>query len=207
MRLHTGAKPFKCSHCDQRFRTSGHRKSHILGHLKVPSAKKRKSSVKTQAASAVDHAAQMTVNLLSQADIQVAPTQQQLLQNQVVSIDPGLLQQQNFMPVSLTVSDNLAGATLGEGVLATNVLQNLEGIQLHLTSNLGQNIQIAGLDPSMLQQTVQIDASLLQQLQQQGNINITINPNILTQAATTDPNLVTNMQVRAADIPVKIIYI
>ncbi|XP_041376964.1 zinc finger protein 236-like [Gigantopelta aegis] len=197
MRLHTGAKPFKCSHCDQRFRTSGHRKSHILGHLKVPNAKKRKSSAKT---AIIDNTAQqMTVNLLSQADIQAAQNQQQqqqLLQNQVVSIDPALLQQQNFMPVSLTVSDSLGGTGLSEGVLATNVLQNLEGIQLHLTSNLGQNIQIAGLDPNMLQQTVQIDASLLQQLQQQGNINITINPNVLTQAAAADPNLVTNMQVQ-----------
>ena len=29
MRLHTGAKPFECPYCGERFRTSGHRKAHI----------------------------------------------------------------------------------------------------------------------------------------------------------------------------------
>uniref|UniRef100_A0AAY5F325 C2H2-type domain-containing protein n=1 Tax=Electrophorus electricus TaxID=8005 RepID=A0AAY5F325_ELEEL len=29
MRLHTGSKPFKCPYCELRFRTSGHRKTHI----------------------------------------------------------------------------------------------------------------------------------------------------------------------------------
>ena len=29
MRLHTGVKPYECPYCGERFRTSGHRKSHI----------------------------------------------------------------------------------------------------------------------------------------------------------------------------------
>lgn len=34
MRLHTGSKPFKCPICELRFRTSGHRKTHIQSHYK-----------------------------------------------------------------------------------------------------------------------------------------------------------------------------
>lgn len=34
MRLHTGSKPFKCPFCDFRFRTSGHRKTHIQCHFR-----------------------------------------------------------------------------------------------------------------------------------------------------------------------------
>ncbi len=31
MRIHTGVKPFECPCCGERFRTSGHRKAHLLG--------------------------------------------------------------------------------------------------------------------------------------------------------------------------------
>lgn len=122
---------------------------------------------------------------------------QQAMSSQVVSVDPSLLQTQSIMPISFTVPDNLT--SLNESQLATQVLQGLEGIQLHFTSGLGQGIQIAGLDPNILSQTVQIDASLLQQLQQQGNINITINPNVITQQVQAqDPNVITQT-VQATD--------
>lgn len=42
MRLHTGSKPFKCPFCELRFRTSGHRKTHIQCHFR-PSLDSRKS--------------------------------------------------------------------------------------------------------------------------------------------------------------------
>ncbi|XP_050395157.1 zinc finger protein 236 [Patella vulgata] len=181
MRLHTGARPFKCSHCDQRFRTSGHRKSHILTHFKdVTTPKKRKSFPRS-------HDNNQTIQILNQAE---DPN----VGNQVLTLDPSMLSQQNIMPVSLAVADGMGGS-LGESALAAHVLQGLDGIQLHFTGSLGQGIQIAGMDPNLLSQTVQIDASLLQQLQQQGNINITINPNVITQPLPTaaDPNLVQNM--------------
>lgn len=42
MRLHTGSKPFKCPFCELRFRTSGHRKTHIQCHFR-PSSDRNKS--------------------------------------------------------------------------------------------------------------------------------------------------------------------
>ena len=42
MRLHTGSKPFKCPFCELRFRTSGHRKTHIQCHFR-PSLESRRS--------------------------------------------------------------------------------------------------------------------------------------------------------------------
>lgn len=49
MRLHTGAKPFKCPHCDLRFRTSGRRKTHIQFHYKQETRKVRKPVTRTSA--------------------------------------------------------------------------------------------------------------------------------------------------------------
>lgn len=117
---------------------------------------------------------------------------------QVINIDQSMLQQQqNMIPMSLQVPDNIG---VNESALAAHVLQGLEGIQLQLTGNLGQGIQISGLDPNIFSQTVQIDSSLLQHLQNQGNmgnISITINPNLVTNQnplPAADPNLVQNIQ-------------
>lgn len=49
MRLHTGSKPFKCPFCELRFRTSGHRKTHIQCHFRpiTDSRKSKRSSSST----------------------------------------------------------------------------------------------------------------------------------------------------------------
>ena len=97
---------------------------------------------------------------------------------------------QNVLPVSLSITDSFGNVT-DSGVTA-QLLQGLEGVQLQLSANLGQSIQITGLEQNSMLQTVQIDAGLLQQLQQQGNINLTINPNLISAPAVqaTDPSLV-----------------
>lgn len=224
MRLHTGAKPFKCPHCHQRFRTSGHRKSHILGHFKPELPKRRKLQVRhthnneddqarvmLQIHHAVDgeeiqdqahvmnaEQAQQTVTLLNTADAQNQLVANQAAINQVIAVDQSMLQAQNVLPVSLTVQDNVQ---LTESALAAHVLQGLEGIQLQLTGNGGQGIQITGLDPNLFSQTVQIDAGLLQQLQHQGNVNVTLNPNMMTQTLqTSDPNAVPNIQIQPISV-------
>lgn len=195
MRLHTGAKPFKCPHCEQRFRTSGHRKSHIAAHFKPSTPKKqRKYTQRTPRAQPQPQPEQTQqvdfLNVDASMLQNVAPTGTNQVQigNQIINIDQSLLQGQNLLPVSL----NLESLGLSESGLAAQVLQGgLDGVQLQVAGNVGQNIQIQGLDPNTLTQTIQIDAGLLAQLQQ-GTINLSIAPNILQ---TADPNLVQNIQV------------
>ncbi|CAL1538812.1 unnamed protein product, partial [Lymnaea stagnalis] len=124
------------------------------------------------------------------------------LGGQVISVDQSLLQNAGMMPVQLAVNDgcndgsaltaqvtNGERAMLEQSLASVQVIQGLDGaLQLHFTTPLGgqlnQGFQLTGLDPSMLQQTVQIDASVLQQLQQNGFI--TINPSGIQPTLTAD---------------------
>lgn len=61
MRLHTGSKPFKCPFCDLRFRTSGHRKTHIQCHFRANGVNRKSkrpssSSAQTSHSEAMGHA-------------------------------------------------------------------------------------------------------------------------------------------------------
>jgi hypothetical protein len=123
---------------------------------------------------------------------------EQALTNQVINIDQSVLQQ-GVLPISLSITDSYGN--LADNTLAAQVLQSLEGMQLQLTGNVpGQGIQIAGMDPNILTQAIQIDANVLQQLQQGGNVNLTINPSVFNIPQTTapaiqtvDPNQVQNI--------------
>lgn len=42
-RVHTGNKPFLCPICNKAFRTTGHRKAHILSHNKLNNGSKKGS--------------------------------------------------------------------------------------------------------------------------------------------------------------------
>ena len=173
MRLHTGAKPFKCSYCDEMFRTSGSRKMHIQNiHEKPPEGPKKPSILRSvPKKQIVEEQAAETVEMLeSETEEQVPPppmTEQDLLQQQQQQQAQQQQQQafagQQILPITIAGQESLAAFPEG-----ATILQGLDGLQLQLTAtNLGQNFQIQGLDPSI---TVQIDPSLLQQLQQ-GNFN------------------------------------
>ena len=127
MRLHTGAKPFRCIHCDQRFRTSGNRKSHVLQHFKNDPVRRRKARDIEENVQSVD--------FIPTSDVQNVMTINQTNPGQVITVDQAMLGAQSILPVSLTVQpDNPLSATgLSESALATQVLQGLEGIQLQLT--------------------------------------------------------------------------
>ena len=185
MRLHTGAKPFKCPQCDEMFRTSGSRKMHIQNVHENPPAtgppkirEVRRGPLRKKVVVEEEHPVE-SVELLETI---VEETAQQV--SHVVSVNQALQQQQEqqqqheqqqqqaqqqalanqqVLPISIAGQETLAGFPEG-----ATILQGLDGLQLQLTAtNLGQNFQIQGLDPSI---TVQIDPSLLQQLQQ-GSFN------------------------------------
>lgn len=187
MRLHTGAKPFKCPHCDQRFRTSGHRKSHITQHFKPTLTRRRKLMLTNDNEDSPSQSVMVNGN---EIQAMLASAESTDIGNQVINIElPG---GQSILPVSLSITDGFGNAADSE--LATQFLQGLEGIQLHLSSgSLGQSLQITGIDSSMLSQAVPIEAMLMQQLQQ-GNINLTISPNIIDPTTLSQQTLPINHQ-------------
>ena len=200
MRLHTGSKPFKCPHCDQWFRTSGHRKSHIAQHFKPTNPKKRRSG-RAGVGGATEEPMQQIVLNSNSGDLQItnlsALTPEQIAAltgaggaQQVVNIDQNQLQQlqqPQQQPLSLSITTDSFG-NITDPALATQLLQNIEGLQLQIPQQQQQQVQIGGLD-NLAQQTIQIDPALLQQLQQ-GNINLTIDPGSFQQLQTANPNLI-----------------
>jgi len=211
MRLHTGAKPFKCLHCDLRFRTSGHRKSHMASHFRTSEAPVKKKSPKVSAASqplipsSQENTGQQPLFILTnnqqnntqgqttvanQIVMEQQPVSQQVMNveaqpapsSQVMSVDQSLLQAQAMLPM-IAMND---GGT-AQGLHATQVLQGLDGsIQLQIAApinQLGQQFQFQGLEQGLMQ-PVQIDASIFQQLQQNGFI--TINPTNIQPTLTAD---------------------
>ncbi|XP_072013955.1 zinc finger protein 236-like [Amphiura filiformis] len=171
MRLHTGAKPFKCPQCNEMFRTSGSRKMHIQNvHEKPPEGQVKKPEIRRSVprSKIVEEQPGETVEMLEseveeQAQVpQINVTEQVLLQQQQTQQQQVFAGQQ-VLPITIAGQETLAAFPEG-----ATILQGLDGLQLQLTAtNLGQNFQIQGLDPSI---TVQIDPSLLQQLQQ-GSFN------------------------------------
>lgn len=173
MRLHTGAKPFRCPHCDQCFRTSGHRKSHVAQHFKDESARPRRTQ-KTRKNSQyemvyIDGGGVGVATTVKQVDSSGMTSETEVVDSgQVVSVDPAMLQTQGVVPLSVSVTD-LFGNAAGNDI-AMQVLQG--GIQLQVA---GQQAILTGVDngSGVITQPIQLDASLFQQLQQ-GNVNLCI---------------------------------
>ena len=150
-----------------------------------------------QLTSATTGSAAQIINLDQQGQLQLQqPAQQQQIQQQIQQ------------PMSFSITDSFGN--LADPTLTAQVLQGMEGLQLQLQQPQTNQIQISGLtDGTSLQQqqqTIQIDAGLLQQLQQ-GNINLTIdpatfqqqqqpqvlqaaNPNMIQPVSAVNPNIV-----------------
>lgn len=183
MRLHTGSKPFKCPYCELRFRTSGHRKTHIQCHFRQSSERKTKRSASSHSQGSQDCGTSQTVTLrpgLNTAStdglqpvslLHTSNTDSNIyLQTNLTGLDQNLLQPglvgQAILPASMSAAGDLT-VSLSDG------LTTLEGIQLQLTpTNLVcPNVQISGIDTSNINNiTLQIDPTLLQQTLQQGGL-------------------------------------
>jgi len=177
MRLHTGAKPFQCPHCDQRFRTSGHRKSHVVQHFKYQTSRPRRSPKVSKsgqyemvfvnsnhvATSSVPHADASTMT----GQIDTVPDG-----SQVISVDPSVLQTQGVVPLSVSVTNLFGNAASND--IAMQVLQG--GFQLQVAGPQAAILTNVDNTGGVLTQPIQLDASLFQQLQQ-GNVNLCINQN------------------------------
>lgn len=163
MRLHTGAKPFKCSHCDEQFRTSGSRKQHTENHFKPATARKRKAAEKVTT-NKENSIAQQVIVETAHADVGQQGSQDlQVSQVQVASDQPVL---QAIHAHQLNVNNQPQTITMNSAENgAENAAAVLNGLELQLTgTNLGPNLHIQGLDANNI--TVQIDPTLLQQIQQ-----------------------------------------
>ncbi|GAB6020086.1 hypothetical protein CHUAL_002821 [Chamberlinius hualienensis] len=183
MRLHTGAKPFKCPHCDLRFRTSGHRKSHIYSHIRPDKAKRRKQT--RDEGELVNEIGEVEAQNNDQLQNNSSVLQTQTLENDLNNQPPVLIPQGLLnVPVNQngTVLSNITLSLdpLLEGDAATSLLPGGQRVQLQLSSG----VHISGL----IAQTIQIDANILQQLQQQGNINITLDAIPTSGSTTLDDN-------------------
>ncbi|KAJ8042253.1 hypothetical protein HOLleu_13265 [Holothuria leucospilota] len=179
MRLHTGAKPYKCPKCDMHFRTSGSRKVHLETHYNL-AYRKRRRSVKERLAQ--EHVDEVVVQAITCEDV----TSQ--VQQVVATPASNMIAAPTHVlpPVSISSAD----LTAGDGLVATTVVP----IELQLNAaNLPQNLQVQSLNPNI---TVQIDPSLLQQLQQNavtfqanelGQVNLQLTTN---DAVGNQPTLV-----------------
>ncbi|XP_071957635.1 zinc finger protein 236-like [Antedon mediterranea] len=164
MRLHTGAKPFKCPYCGECFRTSGSRKMHIHQHMKPDAPpKKQRKQPQAKPATEIEENEENIPSLSTTMTSEANPTVCQV-QTTSGNIDQTNLQPafpQGILPITLSGGEY---AQFSDGSIATVLTQGLEGMQLQLnTTNIGQGLQISGLDSNI---TVQIDPNILQQLQQ-----------------------------------------
>lgn len=107
-----GSKPFKCPICEMRFRTSGHRKVHLLSHVKehkenqTKKRKQRKTEAIASVVADVENAIESIVNVKVDSS-PLAETEDQSSNVDTVTIDASALTDQiTFNPDGTIVNNN-----------------------------------------------------------------------------------------------------
>lgn len=214
MRLHTGAKPFKCGSCELRFRTSGHRKSHMMVHLKAttasPHRKKSKppplsTTTTAETVDAMDTETPVTPTALVSScdadDTTMIESKESAVNEIVVSMD-GDVDGENVVAFDGQLGIDANGSVFQLESLGSISSDMLPQITVSLEGLAGNHL-LADADGMHLQglQTIQIDASILQQLQQQGNVNITLDASLLAQGLSLESTLIDGLATASTVLP------
>lgn len=103
-----GSKPFKCPICDMRFRTSGHRKVHLLSHEKEHKEKTRKRKTEAIASVVADVENAIETTVIERDDSNsLQETEDQSSNIDTVTIDASALTNQiTFNPDGTIVNNN-----------------------------------------------------------------------------------------------------
>ena len=115
----SGSKPFRCPVCDMRFRTSGHRKVHLLSHVKEQKGNYRKPKQrKTAAIASVVASVENAIESISTVNV-VQDTLQEQQESQysnieTVTIDASALTDQITFNTDGTVSNNNSVLSVNE---------------------------------------------------------------------------------------------
>lgn len=153
-----GAKPFKCPLCEMRFRTSGHRKAHLMSHMKHVTGDSKLPSQLTTSARRSKQVPLQQQEQESELQNPATSTTSELVTDTMthITLDPA------------TLSSLIPGEPFNSSLLTTTADGNhvVGNFQLQLTDGL----QIAGVDASgtvhsYTTQAVQLDEALLHQIQ------------------------------------------
>ncbi|KAK4875525.1 hypothetical protein RN001_011947 [Aquatica leii] len=161
MLMHTGVRPYQCSLCPEKFRTSGHRKSHMSTHFKQGNTKKAKIkllgsvAMDTQLNSTEEKSVMQDASLLDFKAMEGKETFQMILEesdpNQTIEVDPIFLQQLqlNNMLLQDNIDDELTsfiqvdvnndGQITEVKSISNDLLHNLTGFETQLNTDTTEN--------------------------------------------------------------------
>ena len=153
-----GAKPFKCPLCEMRFRTSGHRKAHLMSHMKHVTGDGKLPSQLTASSRRSKQVPLQQQEQESELQNPATSTTSELVTDTMthITLDPATLS--SLIPGEPFNSSLLTTAADGNHVVGNFQLQLTDGLQI-------AGVDASGTVHSYTTQAVQLDEALLHQIQ------------------------------------------